>query len=141
MPRTSQAALAAVEIVGNRVEVIRRVRPPVELTEEQRAEFERIVGGMPAEWFSTGNVALMVQYCRHVVTARRIAEQVEVAILAGDADVLDKLLRAQNATSLVIVKLMTSLRMTPQAIEPKNVSLKRLDKTESPWRGFGQKRA
>lgn len=141
MPRTSQAALAAVEIVGNRVEVVRRVRPPVELTEEQRVEFERVVGGMPAEWFSVGNVALLTQYCRHVVTARRVAEQVEAAILDGNADQLDKLFRAQAVESRTIAKLMTSLRMTPQAVEPRNTSKKHLNKTDSPWSGFGKARA
>jgi hypothetical protein len=140
MPRTSQAALAAFEVIPNTVEVIRRVRPPAELTDEQRAEFERVVGQTPAEWFTAGNVAMLVQYCRHVVTARRIAEQIEAAILDGKADELEKLVRAQDAQSKALNQLMTSLRLTPRSVEPRNQSVNRLKQTESPWRGFGQKR-
>lgn len=141
MPRTSQAALAAFEIIPTAVEVIRRVQPPDELTDEQRVEFRRVVNGMPAEWFSVGNVAMLVQYCRHVVTARRVAEQIEAAISEGHADELERLMRVQDAQSNILNRLMMSLRMTPRAVEPMTVSAKRLKQTESPWRGFGQKRA
>lgn len=139
MPRTSQAAIATLEVVSD-VEIIRRVRPPDELTDEQRAEFMRVVGEMPAEWFSSGNRALLTQYARHVVTARRLAEQIESAISEGQADEVERLIKAQATESRMIYTLMTALRLTPQAVEPKNVSLKRLQQTESPWRGFGKKR-
>jgi hypothetical protein len=143
MPRTSQSALTTLEVVesaSSSVEVVRRVRPPDELTHEQRVEFLRVVGEMPAEWFTTGNTAMLVQYCRHVVTARRIAELIEAAISEGKAEELDKLVRAQDAQSKMLNTLMTSLRMTPRAVAPSTVSQKRMQQIDSPWRGFGQKR-
>ena len=107
MPRTSDDSRAALEIVGGTVEVFRRLRTPAELTDEQRIEFERVVGEMPAEWFTTGNTAMLVQYCRHVVTARRIAELIEAAISEGEAEELDKL-ASTGVQSTMLNTLMTA---------------------------------
>jgi hypothetical protein len=140
MPRTSQSAIATFEVIPSSVEVVRRLQPPDELTDEQRVEFRRVVGGMPAEWFSVGNMAMLVQYCRHVVMARRVGEQIEEVILHGKAEELERLMRVQDVQSNILNRLMISLRMTPRSVEPMTVSAKRLKQTESPWRGFGQKR-
>jgi hypothetical protein len=148
MPRISQDAKTTLQVIENTrmpsVEVIRRLRPPPDLTDEQREEFMRIVSEMPAEWFTSGNRALLTQYCRHVVTARRLAALIERLVSGGedkvDAEALEKLIRAQAAESKIIKVLMTSLRMTPQAVAPPVISNKRLQQIESPWSGFGKKR-
>lgn len=142
MARSSQDAAAALEIVRHSptVEVIRRLRIPEGLTDDQRAEFQRLINEMPAEWFTPGNTAMLTQYCRHVVTARRIAELIEAAISNGEVDELDKLVRAQVSESRIIHLLMTALRLTPQAVAPSTVSQRRLQQIESPWSGFGKKR-
>ena len=69
MARTSRVSREMLTIVtdGN-VEVVKRVRPPMELTDKQAAEFQRVINAMPADWFCPGNIAMLCQYCRHVIT-------------------------------------------------------------------------
>lgn len=72
MPRKSAAALATVTNIPGQ-----RAQPPDELTEEQAAEWRAVVVSKPSEWFDRAAQPLLVDYCRHVTIARRIAEQVD----------------------------------------------------------------
>ena len=151
MPRASRGAKASREVFtvvtpGN-VEVVRRVRAPLELTDEQAAEFQRTVSVMPAEWFCPGNTALLAQLSRHVITARRIAQMIERAILAAEDDTVEgraagrqvfELEKMQLRESAMISRLMTQLRLTPQAVAPRGVSAKAVHEVESPWSGLKQ---
>ena len=143
MPRISEIGRQTLEIVNemqarkNRIEVVERLRPPDgELTGEQRAEFERVVACVPAEWFAPGNVVALVQYCRHVVAARRIGEAIELALSEGRGEALDGLLKAQTRETRMLLQAMTALRLTPRAVEPRSVSVKRLAQAPSPWAGW-----
>ena len=90
MPRVSRGAKSSREIFTvvnpDNVEVVRRVRVPLELTDEQATEFQRLVSVMPAEWFCPGNLAMLTQLSRHVIMARRIAQKLEHAISDADDD-------------------------------------------------------
>ena len=90
MPRTSESALQALRIVKGRpeVEVVERLRAPAELTDEQREEWNRVIGAMPADWFHEGNVANLVQYCRHVTakTGVRVQQRPRRAEAQFDSD-------------------------------------------------------
>lgn len=125
---------------NNPLEIVRRVAPPLELNAEQREEFVRVINSMPADWFVAANLAMLCQYCRHVIMARRVAELLEVAMTDGDANKVEVLLRAQSRESKLISQMMTSLRMTPQSIEPRGISAKKLQQIDSPWSGFGKQR-
>jgi hypothetical protein len=121
------------------VEVIRRVRVPLELTDEQAAEFQRVINSMPSEWFCPGNVAMLTQYCRHVIMARRIGQMIEREILKPDSERrVERLISIQRAESNIISKLMTQLRLTPQAVQPRGISVMRTHQAESPWSGLKQ---
>jgi hypothetical protein len=123
---------------GN-VEVVRRVRPPLELTEEQAEEFQRVVSSMPAEWFCPGNVAMLCQYARHVIMARRIAQLVEQVLLDPDSGRrVDQLIALQRSETSMLCRLMTQLRLTPQAVQPRGVSPKTTHDVASPWSGLKQ---
>ena len=148
MPRASRGAKASREVFtvvtpGN-VEVVRRVRAPLELTDEQAAEFQRTVSVMPAEWFCPGNTALLAQLSRHVIMARRIAQMIQRAILAAEDDTVEgraavfELEKMQLRESAMISRLMTQLRLTPQAVAPRGVSAKAVHEVESPWSGLKQ---
>ena len=105
MPRTSRAARQLLEVVttGN-VEVVRRVRAPPELTPEQAEEFQRVVSQMPAEWFCPGHTALLCQYARHVIMARRIAQLIEQSMSDPDSGKkVEGLTEAQARETSVIV--------------------------------------
>src|SRR5262249_60843437 len=143
MPRISEVDREALSMASETracespIEVVERLRPPDgELTDEQRAEFERVVACVPAEWFAPGNVAALVQYCRHVIAARRIGEAIELALSEGRGEALDGLLRAQARETRMLLQVMTALRLTPRAVEPRSVSVKKLAQTPSPWAGW-----
>jgi hypothetical protein len=140
MPRISRAARQLLEVVttGN-VEVVRRVRAPPELTPEQAEEFQRVVSQMPAEWFCLGHTALLCQYARHVIMARRIAQLIEQAMPDPDGGKkVEGLIQAQARETSIICRLMTRLRLTPQAVQPRGVSPKTVHEVESPWSGLKQ---
>jgi hypothetical protein len=127
-------------VVSDNLEVIERIKAPRDLSREQRDEFERIVSVQPADWFSRGNIAALAQYSRHVIAARRIAEAIETCIADGDVEQLDVLLKAQARESKAICKLMTALRLTPRAVSPRSVSIKKLSQVPSPWTGPREQR-
>jgi hypothetical protein len=142
MPRISEVGRQTLEIVSEMqsrespVEIVKRLRAPDgELTDEQRAEFERVVNCMPADWFCAGNLAMLVAYARHVILARRVSEAIDAAMKAGRSEGLDELLRAQSRESRMICQLMTSLRLTPRAVAPRAVSARKLLQVPSPWAG------
>ena len=135
MPRVPATASGVVKLVSK----VERLRPPNELTDEQREEFIRIVDKMPADWFSAGNVPALVQLCRHIVMARRFAQLIE-EIISGPGEMhvklaaMESLAKAQQQESRLINSLMASLRLTPQAIQPSRTSPQKLQQLRnSPW--------
>jgi hypothetical protein len=147
MPRISEVGRQTLEIVSEMqsrespVEIVPRLRAPAELTAEEAIEFRRIVDCMPADWFNAGNLALLTQYARHVITARRIAESVDAAMKEARGEGLDDLLRAQARETRMILQTMTALRLTPRAVEPRSVSVKKLAQAPSPWAGWKREQA
>src|SRR6266853_3008173 len=61
---------------GGLVLEIPRQRAPAELTDEQAAVWNRVTASQPADHFKKDEDNL-VQYCRHVIRARRFAEMIE----------------------------------------------------------------
>lgn len=96
------------------------VRPaaPRELSPEAAAEWRAVVEALPADWFNAGSVPLLTQYCRHVVTGRRVGQLIRALDLAeGGLDLTqyDKLLKMQERESRAISSLATRMRITQQA--------------------------
>jgi hypothetical protein len=90
------------------------------LTKEQGDEWRAIVATKPVEWFSRDSQAVLCELCRHIVMARRIAEQVD----AFPMDMItteEGLERYKTLSALVerhgrmIASLSTKLRCTPQS--------------------------
>lgn len=128
--RMSAAALAIV----SPVEVVPRAKAPAELGDEQAAEWRAVVERMPADWFGRETHALLVQYCRHVVAARRIAqliEKIEDDDGSFDLDAYDKVLKMQEREGRAISSLTTRMRLTQQASYDK--SKKKPASTKRPW--------
>ena len=73
-----------------------RPEPPEELTEEQAAEWRAVVDRLPADWFPRETHGLLAQYCRHVVSARRVARLLEELDALADTRAYDRLLKAQE---------------------------------------------
>lgn len=114
--RTSLAALAAPAATGA-VTLVRRPDAPVELTPEQTEEWERMVDALPADWFSAETHPLLVQWCRHVVMARRVSQMIETATRREHIDVAEvrDLLAMQSKETAALKALGASMRVSQQA--------------------------
>ena len=109
---------AAEMAIAPLVEIEPRPVAPSELTDEESAEWEKIVARMPSKWFTKETHPLLVQLCRHVVAARRLAQLCHEAT-HGDEDFhvlyYIKLLRALTGQTAIITSVSTKLRITPQS--------------------------
>jgi hypothetical protein len=115
MPRRSAASMAVVPLMMKP-----KPEPPVELTEEQAVEWRAVVDRMPADWFARETHALLSQYCRHVVRARRLAGLVdgfkpEWAVDPEGLARFDKLLAMAARETAALTSVMTRLRLTQQS--------------------------
>ena len=112
----SNAALAVVP--SSVVDVVHRPGPPAELTAEQSQEWLAVVNRLPAEWFQRETFGMLAQYCRHVVSARKIAqllEKVEKSEEAFDVAEYDRLLKMQEREGRAMSSLGTRMRITQQS--------------------------
>jgi hypothetical protein len=87
------------------------------LTDEQSEEWWAVVNRMPADWFPRETHGMLAQYCRHVVSARRVAQLIdqETASEQFDVDRYDQLLRMQEREGRAISSLATRMRISQQA--------------------------
>jgi hypothetical protein len=132
--RPSAQALVVSDIgVLDRVE---RARAPHDLNDEETEVWVSIVNGEQADWFSPGNIPLLVQLCRHIIHARRIGELLEKATSDKGLLVSDygRLLKMQDRESRVVALLATKLRLTQQSITTHNGN-KKPGSTRKPWEG------
>ena len=72
MPRKSAAALATITPITDH-----RPPPPKELTAEQAAEWQAIVGRLPREWIAREVQPLLVAYLQHWSTCRFLSKQID----------------------------------------------------------------
>lgn len=125
------------------ISAVDRPDPPQELTIEQRIEWIRVVNSLQAEWFEDYSTAALTQYCKHVISARRISSLIEDACLPGktgdDAPVFtvgyyDTLLKMQERESRILLSLMTKMRLTQQATyHPEKGKNKGVSPIKPPW--------
>lgn len=116
------------------IELVKRPPPPELLLPEQRLEWERIVGIMPADWFRPETYPLLVQRCRHVDTSNKVAQMIWDLESNADEfhiDKYDKLLRMQDRESARMVNLDTKLRLTLQST--RTAKDKKGDHSKKPW--------
>ena len=110
---------ASAVVAAHAVEVLPRPEPALDLTEQQADEWRKIVDALPADWFSPENHALLAQYVRHVVEARRIAQLIDTECAKGSAEmdmpIYLELLKAQRQESTALKTLAASMRLAQQA--------------------------
>lgn len=114
----SSAGLAVVSSVG--INAIVRPDPFPDLTTDQANEWVDVVNRLPADWFPRETHAVLAQYCRHVVSGRRVGEIIESHIagkvLTSDwIETLDRLLKMQEREGRAMSSLATRMRITQQA--------------------------
>lgn len=129
--RKSGAALAT---VVSDIQEARRPKPPKELTDEQATEWRAVVDRMPGDYFGEETFPLLVQYCRHVVSGRRVHQLVKAAEENEDFDVADydRLLKMQERESRCIGSLATKMRLA-QSNTYDRQKIHNPPKTKRPW--------
>lgn len=102
------------------------------LTDDQAAEWVAVVDRMPPDWFPRETHQLLAQYCRHVVSARKISEMIEAMEITPDTlKDYDKLLAMQEREGRAMSSLATRMRISQQATYDKTKS--RGKTTSKPW--------
>ncbi|MDF0599917.1 hypothetical protein P1J78_04150 [Psychromarinibacter sp. C21-152] len=136
MEQRGRKSASSVEVVKlDSVERVKRPAAPDELTPEQKSIWAGIVDALPADWFSADNLPLLVQYVRHIVTARRAAQLIDAAEAEDplDLDTLDRLYRMQDREGRAIASLATKMRITQQALTNHRGNKKRRPAQLRPW--------
>lgn len=130
--KTSLAALSTTAV--GKLESVQRPDAPYDLTDEQTEEWWAVVNRMPADWFPRETHAMLSQYCRHIVSARRVAQLIEQMMKEKtfDVDAYNQLLIMQEREGRAISSLATRMRLTQQTQYDK--SKKRgTAGTKKPW--------
>jgi hypothetical protein len=121
--------VAAVSIT----QAIERPDAPYDLTDEESTEWWAVINRMPADWFPRETHPLLVQYCRHTVRARRIAQIITSAEADEEFDLLryDRLAKMAERESRILASLATKLRISQQTRYDK--SRKTGTQAKPPW--------
>lgn len=135
--RKSAASLAVASGIAARV---KRLAPPVNLTEIERALWLGVVNDQPAESFTATHAPLLVAYVQHIARGLVLADRINDMQPhdLGDPEALDyydKLLKMAERESRAASSLATRLRITRQAIDQQTVARKLVNapKGRKPW--------
>ena len=118
MTKRGRPSAASLEISNvDLLETVQRPDAPYDMTDEQTDEWWAIVNRLPADWFPRETHAMLAQYCRHVVAARKISQLVTDCESDLDMDLnrYDQLLRMQEREGRALSSLATRLRLTQQS--------------------------
>jgi len=142
MATRGRKSAASLEVVSAApVQVIARPVCPHDLGDEESEVWFSVVNRLPADWFPAETIPLLVQYCRQVVQARRIAELIEKA--TSDVDDTgkptlsikdyDRLLKMQDRESRGISSLATKMRISQQSTTNHRGNAKGQMTGKKPW--------
>jgi hypothetical protein len=89
---------------------------------------------MSADWFPRETRGMLSQYCRHVVSARRVAQLIEQAMKGEllDIDGYNQLLIMQEREGRALSSLATRMRLSQQATVRAEQAHKPLQ-MDKPW--------
>ena len=109
--RRSGASLAIVTPLDTR-----RPAPPADLTEAQAAMWRDTVSSVPHDWFGRECFPILAGYCRHVVRARRLDEEIEKRTASvDDPTLIEKLYAMAEREARTVLVHARALRITTQA--------------------------
>jgi hypothetical protein len=130
--RKSVAALLVADVAG----AVQYPDAPYDLTDDEAEEWRAIVRSMQPDYFARGNFPILTQLCRHICSARRLAQLTARCMKAKDFDQkqYNYLMKAQRAESAVIQRLSRALRLTQQAkLDRNSPKLRPKVAVKNPW--------
>lgn len=139
--RTSTAELSVAGHINTAlIGSTQRLSAPKHLSDAELSVWVEVVNDQPASSFTPTHIPLLEMYCRHVVNARRISDEVlnfDMAWIADDDGLkrYDRLLAMAERESRAASSLATRLRITRQAIDQQTVAraIKNDTKVRKPW--------
>ena len=118
----------------------KRLEAPVHLTDAEREIWLSVVNDQPANSFTVTHAPLLELYCRHIINARLLADEIlnfDRAWIASDEGLkrYDRLLSMAERESRAASSLATRLRITRQAIDQQTVARSIINEptTKKPW--------
>lgn len=141
MGQRGRESTAATEVIAYApIGTATRLEAPAHLSDAERAVWVELVNDQPASAFTPTHGPLLEQYCRHVVQARVLADEIlhfDRAWFADDAGLrrYDRLLAMAEREGRAASSLATRLRITRQAIDQQTVAraLMGKPKARKPW--------
>lgn len=142
MKQRGRKSAALMEVVGIDATVsVPRLPAPMHMSEAEQGVWLEVVSDQPADTFTATHAPLLELYCRHIVQARVLADELanfDRAWLADDEGLkrYDRLLGMAERESRAASSLATRLRITRQAVEhPTTVGrgLAKNTKSRKPW--------
>src|SRR5690625_1031696 len=125
--------------VASPVLVQPRPDAPVELTPEQAGVWNEVVDALQADWFLAESHPLLVQYCRHTIEARRIAQLIDHECAREELDVATyaALLRMQAREPTALKSMASSMRLSQQSSrrDDNSATAKKNRTGTRPWEG------
>ncbi|AMM23175.1 hypothetical protein [Variovorax sp. PAMC 28711] len=129
MAQRGRKSAASMEVAGVAAPIsfVKRLAPAVHISDAERTVWLEMVNDQPAEAFTATHAPLLELYCRHVVQARVIADELanfDRAWMADDEGLkrYDRLLGMAERESRAASSLATRLRITRQAIDQQTVA-------------------
>jgi hypothetical protein len=118
--KKSTASMSVVQPGG--ITAIRRPQPQSGLTDEQSDIWRNVVNRLPADWFPAETHDMLSQYCRHVVSSRRVADLIEMLLNQKEfaAEDYDRLLKMQEREGRAMSALATRMRFSQQSTQSKD---------------------
>ena len=137
--RKSAASLAAVALAAPAV-ANHRLQAPRHLSDAEQSVWAQVVNDQPASAFTATYAPLLELYCRHIVQARILSDELsnfERSWLADDEGLkrYDRLLAMNEREGRAASSLATRLRITRQAIDQQTVARSQINapKGRKPW--------
>lgn len=131
--RPSLEAKAAVQADEDRPE------PPEDMPEDQVVVWERIVFGLPPDWFRPETLDLLENYCRHQCRCRAVSTKLNELARADRAAGLGPsaqfitMLHEELAQTKAMIELATKMRITQQSTY--DASKRKPKQTPALWGG------
>jgi len=137
MAQRGRKSAASLEVISSSgITTVRRPDPVSELSDEQAEVWRSVVNRLPADWFPAETHPLLAQYCRHVISARHVAEliaKLERQDGKLDIDEYDRLLKMQEREGRAISSLATRMRISQQSTLDREKIKSGKNLVEKPW--------
>lgn len=139
MAQRGRKPAASLALVGKVTPIAKETRlaPPRHMLALDKQVWLEVINDQPAKAFSATHGPLLEMYCRHIVQARVLSEQVlnfEPDWLATDEGLkrYDKLLGMVERETRAASSLATRLRITRQAVDQQTIARGMNNKTTAP---------